>query len=174
MIGSRALTQREFCDPIPPAPVSWVWTYAVNRDESNICHVEAAGLENVNNAVDAARAAFNHDSWREISGTERGLLMFKLADLVERHKEVLATIETWDNGKPYSDPMSIDLPEVVNTIRYYAGYADKIHGQTIPTIKQKFAYTLREPIGVCAQIIPVGHPNSWGRRVQKRRPLSAS
>lgn len=137
------------------APGSCVWTYAFNRDERNICSVEAAGTEDVNKAVDAARAAFNHESWRDISGTERGHLMFKLADLVERHKEVLATIETWDNGKPYADSMSIDLPEVINTIRYYAGYADKIHGQTIPTSKQKFAYTLRQPIGVCAQIIPV-------------------
>ncbi len=90
-----------------------------------------------------------------MSGTDRGLLMFRLADLIESHKEVLATIETWDNGKPYADSMAVDLPGSISTIRYYAGYADKIHGQTIPTSRQKFAYTLRQPIGVCAQIIPV-------------------
>jgi len=84
--------------------------------------------------------------------------MFKFADLIEKHKEVLATLETWDNGKPYSVALSEDLGEVVGVIRYYAGYADKIHGQTISTTSQKFAYTLRQPIGVCGQIIPWNYP----------------
>ncbi|KAJ2969696.1 hypothetical protein NUW58_g9920 [Xylaria curta] len=79
--------------------------------------------------------------------------MFKLADLAEQEKEVLATIETWDNGKPYGDALG-DLGEVIDCIRYYAGWADKIYGQTIPTTAQKFAYTLKQPIGVCGQIIP--------------------
>ncbi|RYO82997.1 hypothetical protein DL766_005550 [Monosporascus sp. MC13-8B] len=123
-------------------------------DEREICSVEAAGAEDIDKAVDAARAAFDHESWKDMSGTERGLLMFRLADLIEQHKEVLATIETWDNGKPFADSMTIDLPDVINTLRYYAGYADKIHGQTIPISNQKFAYVLRQPLGVCAQIIP--------------------
>ena len=84
--------------------------------------------------------------------------MFKFADLIEKHKEVLATLETWDNGKPYSVALNEDLGEVVSVIRYYAGYADKIHGQTISTTSQKFAYTLRQPIGVCGQIIPWNYP----------------
>jgi aldehyde dehydrogenase (NAD+) len=84
--------------------------------------------------------------------------MFKFADLIEKHKEVLATLETWDNGKPYSVALNEDLGEVVGVIRYYAGYADKIHGQTISTTSQKFAYTLRQPIGVCGQIIPWNYP----------------
>jgi aldehyde dehydrogenase (NAD+) len=84
--------------------------------------------------------------------------MFKFADVVEKHKEVLATLETWDNGKPYSVALNEDLGEVVSVIRYYAGYADKIHGQTISTTSQKFAYTLRQPIGVCGQIIPWNYP----------------
>jgi aldehyde dehydrogenase (NAD+) len=84
--------------------------------------------------------------------------MFKFADLIEKHKEVLATLETWDNGKPYSVALNEDLGEVVGVIRYYAGYADKIHGQTIATTSQKFAYTLRQPIGVCGQIIPWNYP----------------
>lgn len=85
--------------------------------------------------------------------------MFKLADLIEEEKELLATIETWDNGKPYSSSLG-DLGEVIECIRYYAGWADKIYGQTIPTIPQKFAYTLKQPIGVCGQIIPVSFPFS--------------
>jgi aldehyde dehydrogenase (NAD+) len=84
--------------------------------------------------------------------------MFKFADLIEKHKETLATLETWDNGKPYSVALNEDLGEVVGVIRYYAGYADKIHGQTISTTSQKFAYTLRQPIGVCGQIIPWNYP----------------
>lgn len=84
--------------------------------------------------------------------------MFQFADLIEKHKEVLATLETWDNGKPYSVALNEDLGEVVSVIRYYGGYADKIHGQTISTTSQKFAYTLRQPIGVCGQIIPWNYP----------------
>ncbi|KAI1756555.1 aldehyde dehydrogenase [Xylaria castorea] len=126
-------------------------------NEKEICSVEAASAEDIDKAVAAARAALNHESWRDISATERGQLMFKLADLAEQEKEVLATIETWDNGKPYGDALG-DLGEVISCIRYYAGWADKIYGQTIPTTAQKFAYTLKQPIGVCGQIIPWNYP----------------
>lgn len=84
--------------------------------------------------------------------------MYKFADLIEANKETLATLETWDNGKPYSVALNEDLGEVVGTLRYYAGWADKIHGETIPTNPQKFAYTLKQPIGVCGQIIPWNYP----------------
>ncbi|KAI0452737.1 aldehyde dehydrogenase [Xylaria acuta] len=126
-------------------------------NEKEICSVEAASAEDIDKAVAAARAALHHESWRDISATERGQLMFRLADLAEQEKEVLATIETWDNGKPYGDALG-DLGEVIACIRYYAGWADKIHGQTIPTTAQKFAYTLKQPIGVCGQIIPWNYP----------------
>ncbi|ERF75941.1 Aldehyde dehydrogenase [Endocarpon pusillum Z07020] len=84
--------------------------------------------------------------------------MYKLAGLIESHAETLASIETWDNGKPYSVALNDDLAEVVLCFRYYAGWADKIHGQTISTTPQKLAYTLRQPIGVCGQIIPWNYP----------------
>lgn len=126
--------------------------------ESNICTVSAASPEDVDHAVSSARSAFNDPSWHEISPTDRGALMYKLADKIEEHKETLATLETWDNGKPYSVALNEDLAEVIGTFRYYAGYADKIHGQTISTTPQKFAYTLRQPIGVCGQIIPWNYP----------------
>ena len=84
--------------------------------------------------------------------------MNKFADLIEANKEILATLETWDNGKPYSVALNEDLGEVIGTIRYYAGWADKIYGQTIDTTPQKFAYTLKQPIGVCGQIIPWNYP----------------
>ncbi|KAL9616877.1 MAG: hypothetical protein Q9160_008299 [Pyrenula sp. 1 TL-2023] len=126
--------------------------------ESEICSVSAASPEDVDHAVASARAAFKDPSWHEISPTDRGALMYKLANKIEEHKEALATLETWDNGKPYSVSLNEDLAEVIGTFRYYAGYADKIHGQTISTTPQKFAYTLRQPIGVCGQIIPWNYP----------------
>lgn len=80
--------------------------------------------------------------------------MLKLSELVDKHREILATIETWDNGKPYTVARGEDLVEVAETLRYYAGFADKVFGQVIETTPEKFAYTLREPVGVCGQIIP--------------------
>ncbi|KAK5009141.1 mitochondrial aldehyde dehydrogenase [Cryomyces antarcticus] len=122
-------------------------------DESEICSVYAADPEDVDAAVAAARKAFKGE-WRDMASTERGDLMYKLSQLVEEHKETLATIETWDNGKPYSVALNEDLGEVAGTLKYYAGYADKIHGQVIDTTAAKLAYTIREPVGVCGQIIP--------------------
>lgn len=86
-------------------------------------------------------------------GTARARLMNKLADLVESQQHVLATIEALDNGKPYSQALG-DIEEVFSVLRYYAGWADKAYGQTIDTSRAKFTYTVREPLGVCGQIIP--------------------
>lgn len=80
--------------------------------------------------------------------------MARLADLMEQHRETLATIETWDNGKPYLVSLNEDLTEAIETLRYYSGFADKVFGQVIETTPEKFAYTVREPVGVCGQIIP--------------------
>lgn len=88
----------------------------------------------------------------------RSDLLYKLAQLIEQHRETLAAIETWDNGKPYQVSLNDDLGEVINTIKYYAGYANKIHGQVIDTSPAKLAYTVREPLGVCGQIIPWNFP----------------
>jgi len=130
----------------------------MDSDESEIATVEAASADDIDKAVAAARAAFGDPAWRELPNTDRGALMYKLADLIEENKEILATLDTWDNGKPYQVALNEDLAEVTGTIRYYAGWADKIHGSTIPTTGAKFAYTLKQPIGVCAQIIPWNYP----------------
>ncbi|MCJ1302868.1 hypothetical protein MMC08_005673 [Hypocenomyce scalaris] len=127
-------------------------------DETEITSVYAAGPDDVDLAVAAARKAFKASSWRDMASADRGNLMLKLASLVEDHAETLATIETWDNGKPYQVALNEDLAEVSGTLRYYGGYADKIHGQVINTSPAKFAYTLREPVGVCGQIIPWNYP----------------
>lgn len=130
---------------------------ALTSDESEICSVEAAEPEDVDKAVEAAKKAFKGE-WREMASTERGELMYKLATLCDQHRDTLATIETWDNGKPYTVARDEDMSEVVGTLKYYAGYADKIHGQVIDTTAAKLAYTIREPIGVCGQIIPWNYP----------------
>ncbi|KAL6716442.1 mitochondrial aldehyde dehydrogenase [Lecanora helva] len=127
-------------------------------DEKEIASVYAASEHDVDAAVKAARAAFKHPSWRDLPPTDRGNLMLKLASLVEENAELLATIETWDNGKPYQVALNEDVADVIGTFRYYAGYADKVHGQVIDTGPAKFAYTLREPLGVCGQIIPWNYP----------------
>ncbi|KUI54339.1 Aldehyde dehydrogenase [Cytospora mali] len=126
--------------------------------EEEICSVYAATADDVDLAVAAARKAFKDPSWKGLSGTDRGLLMHKLADLVDKNAEVLATVECIDNGKPYSVALNEDVQEVVSVLRYYGGYADKNPGQVIDVGPSKFVYTLKQPLGVCAQIIPWNYP----------------
>ena len=126
--------------------------------EKEITTVEAAGPEDIDVAVAAARKALKDPSWRDMEATERGNLMWKLADLLQEEKEALATLDTWDNGKPYSVAFNDDMTEVIAVFRYYAGWADKLFGQTIPVGPKKFAYTIRQPVGVCGQIIPWNYP----------------
>ncbi|KAI8930974.1 hypothetical protein NX059_011986 [Plenodomus lindquistii] len=128
--------------------------------EKEICSVAAATPQDIDKAVKAAKTALKDPSWKSLDVTERGRLMLKLADLIEENKELLATIDAWDNGKPYHIALTEDLPESFHTIRYYAGWSDKLHGHTIPTTPQKLTYTLRQPIGVVAQIIPWNYPLS--------------
>ncbi|RSL90848.1 hypothetical protein CDV31_015608 [Fusarium ambrosium] len=103
-------------------------------DESVIARVHAAGVEDVDIAVQAARDAVE-GPWGDVTSTERGRLLSRLADLVEAHAETLATIESWDGGKPFHIALQEDMQEVISVFRYYAGYADKLHGQVIETEK---------------------------------------
>ncbi|TFJ85075.1 hypothetical protein NSK_003499 [Nannochloropsis salina CCMP1776] len=128
------------------------------RTEETIVEVAAADKEDVNLAVNAARKAFETGPWRKMSGRERGKILYRLADLMEAHKEELAVLETLDNGKPLSLSRNSDVPLAIDHYRYFAGWADKIHGQTIPVDGPFFAYTLREPVGVVGQIIPWNFP----------------
>ncbi|KAL4956120.1 aldehyde dehydrogenase domain-containing protein [Aspergillus filifer] len=125
-----------------------------------IATVHAASAADVDRAVNAAKAALVHPSWKKLPATDRGQLMARLADLMEKNKELFATIDAWDNGKPYHVALSEDLVEAIETIRYYSGWADKTFGQTISTTPEKFAYTIRQPIGVVGQIIPWNYPLS--------------
>ncbi|KAG7423144.1 Aldehyde dehydrogenase [Fusarium oxysporum f. sp. raphani] len=126
-------------------------------DESIIAAVQAATTEDVDRAVQAAREAFD-GPWSDVAPTARAKLLHKFADLVEEHAEVLATIESWDNGKPYQTALTEDVAEVYNAARYHAGWADKLHGQVIPTESGQLAYTIREPVGVCGSIVPWNFP----------------
>jgi aldehyde dehydrogenase (NAD+) len=109
-------------------------------------------------AVAAARKAFEDGPWPRMNASERGRLLNKLADLIERDKEKLAALETLDNGKPLRDSLSADLPLTIKAYRYYAGWADKNHGKTIPVEGSYFCYTRHEPVGVVGQIIPWNFP----------------
>ena len=123
-----------------------------------ICRVAEGDKADIDMAVKAARKAFESGPWPRLTPSARGVLINKLADAVEKHAEELAALESLDNGKPISDAMAADLPLSIACYRYYAGWADKIYGQTIPFSPEFFCYTRHEPIGVVGQIIPWNFP----------------
>src|SRR6202050_5489385 len=114
----------------------------------------------VDRAVDAARRALEdrNGPWRKMSASERGRLIWKLADLLEKNIDEFAELETLDNGKPIFESRYVDLPMVIDVFRYYAGWATKIHGETINTFESAFTYTLREPVGVVGAIVAWNFP----------------
>jgi aldehyde dehydrogenase (NAD+) len=126
--------------------------------EELIADVAEGDAADIDLAVKAARKAFDSGPWRKMDARDRGIVMNKLADLIEKHIDELAELETLDNGKPIRESRHGDLPLVVDCFRYYAGWADKIHGQTIPVRGNYFCYTRREPVGVAGQIIPWNFP----------------
>ncbi len=123
-----------------------------------IAQVAEGDTADVDKAVAAARKAFDEGPWGKMDARERGAIMYRLADLIEEELEELAALETLDNGKPIRDSLAADLPLTIDCLRYYAGYADKIHGQTIPVRGNYFTYTKKEPVGVVGQIIPWNFP----------------
>ncbi len=120
--------------------------------------VSEAQKEDVDLAVQAARKAFDEGKWSRLSGAKRSLLLYRLADLMEQHKEELAQLDTLDNGKPIRESLNADVPLAIEHFRYYAGWATKIVGQTIPVSGNFFNYTRHEPVGVVGQIIPWNFP----------------
>src|SRR5262245_50940549 len=122
-----------------------------------IAKVAEAGAKDVDRAVKAARKALETGPWSRMDAADRGKLMFKLADLIEKNKEELAALESLNCGKTITDARG-DMDGVVNTLRYYAGWADKIEGKTVPVRGSFLSYTLRQPVGVVGQIIPWNFP----------------
>jgi aldehyde dehydrogenase (NAD+) len=131
-----------------------------------ITQVAEAGAAEVDRAVRAARKAFDERGgpWQKMSASERGKLLWGLADLLEKNIEEFAELETLDNGKPIFESRYVDMPMVCDVLRYYAGWASKIHGETIASRADAFTYTLREPVGVVGAIVAWNFPlllTSW-------------
>ncbi|MGE0408780.1 MAG: aldehyde dehydrogenase family protein [Amphiplicatus sp.] len=124
--------------------------------EEVVAEIAEGGAEDVERAVAAARKALS--AWSAMDARERGRLMLKWADLIDAHRDELARLEVLDNGKPLRDALGYDMPGAAATIRYFAGWADKIEGRTIPVSGPFFTHTRREPVGVCGLIIPWNYP----------------
>ena len=125
-------------------------------NEEVICSVHEATEKDVDIAVKAARKAFD-GVWKQTTPQQRGIMLTKLADLVEKNLDVLAAVESLDNGKAFSMAKG-DVGAVAGCLRYYGGWADKVEGKTIDIAPDMFHYTRQEPIGVCGQIIPWNFP----------------
>src|SRR5262249_43170140 len=122
-----------------------------------ICQVAEADKADVDLAVQAARKALEDGPWPRMDAADRGRLLYKLAELIEKQAEELAALESLNSGKTINDSRG-DMQGVVNTLRYYAGWADKIEGKTVPVRGNFLSYTLRQPVGVVGQIIPWNFP----------------
>src|SRR5262249_56135361 len=112
----------------------------------------------VEKGVAGGRHAFDKGPWRKMPASQRGVLMNRLADLIEKHADELALLEALDNGKPAHVARAADLNLTIACLRYYAGWADKVEGKTIPINGNYFCYTKHEPVGVVGQIIPWNFP----------------
>jgi phenylacetaldehyde dehydrogenase len=129
-----------------------------------LAQVAEGDRQDIDAAVQAARRAFDSGPWSRLTASERGKLVWKLADVLEEHLEEFATLETLDNGKPLTVARAADVPLAVEMFRYMAGWATKLEGTTIPLSVpytpgvNYHAYTLREPVGVVGQIIPWNFP----------------
>ncbi len=141
-----------------PAKSGKTFTTVNPATEEVIAEVAEGDAEDVDAAVKAARRAFEDSEWSRMDARDRGRLMHRLCDLIEEEAEELAALETLDNGKPIRDARAADLPLAIDCLRYYAGFADKIEGETIPVRGNYFTYTRQEPVGVVGQIIPWNFP----------------
>ncbi len=150
---TRLLINNEWVDPVDGGSFE---TLNPATGET-IAHVAAGTAADIDRAVKAARRALTSGPWSRMDAADRGRLLFKLADLVEAHAQELAVLESVNCGKTITDSVG-DMQGVVNTLRYYAGWADKIEGKTVPVLGNFLSYTLRQPVGVVGQIIPWNFP----------------
>src|SRR5260370_27992402 len=125
-----------------------------------LTQIAEASPSDVDRAVEGARKAFEdrNGAWRKLSASERGRLIWRLSDLVEKSVDELAELETLDNGKPIFESRYVDMAMVIDVLGYCAGLATKIHGETVNTFETAFTYTLREPVGVVGLIVPWNFP----------------
>jgi len=137
-----------------------------------ITSVSEGTAKDVDRAVAAAKHAYDTSWGLKVPGTERGKLLSKLVHLMEAKADTLCALEVLDNGKTFGWAKTVDVTFSIETLRYYAGWADKIHGQVIETNEQRLTYTRHEPIGVVGQIIPwnfplLMRPGSSGRHLPR-------
>ena len=125
--------------------------------EEEIAEVASATSEDVDAAVRAARAAFE-GPWGKMSARERGRLVYKLGEQLMVQADEVARLETLHNGKPITESRHVEIPAAAECLQYFAGWADKIHGETVPVKGGQLVYTLREPVGVVAAIVPWNFP----------------
>ena len=153
-LQTRLFIDGEFVDAANSA------TFVVENpaEASTLAEVAEAREADIDRAVKAAKRAFESGWWQHMPARDRGMLLFRLADLVEENIDEIARIETLQNGKPYFESRQIDVPELIAVLRYYGGWADKIHGETIPAAGPLFNYTRREPLGVVGAIVPWNFP----------------
>jgi acyl-CoA reductase-like NAD-dependent aldehyde dehydrogenase len=178
---STIASERTGAPPVPDVPtqlfIAGAWRDAADGStftvispstEERIAEVAAAGSADVDAAVAAARAQFDGGAWSQLSGADRGRLLNRLADLMERDIEILATLEAHDVGRPAYEPRLVDLPHAIDVFRHFAGWADKIEGRWITPAPfmgmMRQAYTIREPLGVIGAITAWNAPTliaSW-------------
>ena len=119
-----------------------------------IAHIAEADAADVDLAVASARTAFDKGAWKKMTPSQRGVLMNRLADLIEKHADHIAKLEALDNGKPYAVAKAADVPKAIACYRYFAGWADKVQGRTIPVAGDYFSYTRHEPVGMWVRLSP--------------------
>ena len=127
-------------------------------NQETLAEVARSDAKDVDLAVTAARKALEGKAWKMMRPTQRAQMIFKLGELIQRHTKELAVLETLDNGKTINESFYSDLPSAADIFFYYSGWATKIHGETIQVPGPYLNYTLREPVGVCGQIIPWNYP----------------
>ena len=142
------------------------FVHAINGNTRNVINpateevlatVPDSGAADVDAAVRAARTAFDSGAWSNMYALDRGKYLIKVAGLIRNHREELVTVEVNNNGKPKREA-EFDVDDAANCFEYYAGLASKIHGATVPVPPGSFSYTIKEPIGVCGQIVPWNYP----------------
>src|ERR1700722_8370617 len=141
------------------APKSGKSFETINPATEEVLALVAEGDKaDVDEAVKAARKAYEEGRWSSISPHQRTRYLLTIADLIDKHADELAQLETLDNGKPLSQSRAIDIAGAAGIFRYFAGWATKIYGETNPSDPSTFNYTLREPVGVCGLITPWNFP----------------
>jgi acyl-CoA reductase-like NAD-dependent aldehyde dehydrogenase len=141
---------------VPAAADAWMTTYNPATG-APLAEVPQGAAEDVSQAIAAARAAFDGGKWSRASGQKRTRLMMKLADLLWEHFDQFARLECLDNGKAIASVRG-ELQQAIAELEFYAGAATKINGETVPTPNGFLNYTVREPVGVCALIVPWNYP----------------